>query len=53
VLGTAGREVVSLSSQAFFRELELPSHRDDTPRGLGDRLDPETRSRLERLRRGE
>jgi predicted RNA-binding protein with PIN domain len=53
VLGTAGREVVSLSSQAFLRELELPSHREDTPRGLGDRLDPETLERLERLRRAE
>jgi predicted RNA-binding protein with PIN domain len=53
VLGTAGREVVSLSSQTFFRELEPPSHRDDAPGGLADKLDPETRERLERLRRGE
>jgi predicted RNA-binding protein with PIN domain len=53
VLGTAGGVVASLASQSFFRDLVLPSHRDDTPRGLGDKLDPETRARLERLRRGE
>jgi predicted RNA-binding protein with PIN domain len=53
VLGTAGREVASLSSQTFFRELRPAEHRDDAPAGLADRLDPETRARLERLRRGE
>jgi predicted RNA-binding protein with PIN domain len=53
VLGTAGQEVAKLSSQTFFRDLDLPSHREDTPHGLGDKLDDETRERLERLRRGE
>src|SRR5690606_23889602 len=41
VLGTAGREVANLSSQTFFGDLALPEHRDQTPRGLGDRLDEE------------
>jgi predicted RNA-binding protein with PIN domain len=53
VLGTAGREVANLSSQTFFGDLDLPEHREGAPRGLGDRLDEETRARLERLRRGE
>jgi predicted RNA-binding protein with PIN domain len=53
VLGTAGREVTSVSSQTFFRELHPPEHREDAPAGLAGRLDDETRTRLERLRRGE
>jgi predicted RNA-binding protein with PIN domain len=53
VLGTAGREVASVSSQTFFRELRPAAHRDERPSGLADRLDAETRERLERLRRGE
>jgi predicted RNA-binding protein with PIN domain len=53
VLGTAGRQVANLSSQTFFRDLEPASHRDDRPGGLADKLDEETRARLERLRRGE
>ena len=53
VLGTAGREVAQLSSQTFFHDLEPPAQRAAPPGGLGDRLDPETRARLDRLRRGE
>jgi len=53
VLGTAGIDVAKLSSRLFFRDLELPSERDDVPRGLAGKLDDETRERLERLRRGE
>ncbi len=53
VLGTAGRQVANLSSQTFFRDLDLPATTRDVPRGLGDRLDAETRERLERLRRGQ
>ena len=53
VLGTAGRLVVRVSSQTFVRELEPSGRRDDTPGGLGDKLDAATRARLERLRRGE
>ena len=37
----------------FFRDLEPASHRDERPAGLAGKLDEETRSRLERLRRGE
>jgi predicted RNA-binding protein with PIN domain len=53
VRGTAGRQVVQLSSQTFFRDLEPAVQAGAPPGGLGDRLDPETRARLERLRRGE
>jgi predicted RNA-binding protein with PIN domain len=53
VLGTAGRQVAQLSSQTFFRDFEPAAHAEQPPGGLGDKLDAETRERLERLRRGE
>jgi hypothetical protein len=40
-------------SAAFLGELAAVSHREDVPSRLADRVDPETRARLERLRRGE
>jgi predicted RNA-binding protein with PIN domain len=53
----SGQEVRKLTSRRFLGELEQTSHREIEQRGagarLGDRLDPETRERLERLRRGE
>jgi predicted RNA-binding protein with PIN domain len=52
VRGTAGRQVVQLSSQTFLRDLQPAAQAGTPPGGLGDRLDPETRARLERLRRG-
>jgi predicted RNA-binding protein with PIN domain len=52
VLDTAGLAVQKISSQIFMRDLEPAGHRDDRPGGLADKLDPETRARLERLRRG-
>jgi predicted RNA-binding protein with PIN domain len=53
VLGTAGREVANLSSQTFFRDLRPAATSPAPPGGLGDRVDDETRAKLERLRRGE
>jgi predicted RNA-binding protein with PIN domain len=53
VLGTAGIEVAKLSSQTFFRDLVPPSSPAAPPGGLADRLDEETRRRLEQLRRGD
>jgi predicted RNA-binding protein with PIN domain len=53
VLDTAGREVTKLTSQTFMHDLEPAGQRDERPGGLADKLDPETRARLERLRRGE
>ena len=55
VRGTSGQEVAKLSSQTFVAGLggEPTQHRDRSTARLGDRLDDETRERLERLRRGE
>jgi predicted RNA-binding protein with PIN domain len=53
VLETAGREVTSVSSQTFFRELRPAEHREEGPAGLAGKLDEDTLARLERLRRGE
>ena len=53
VIETAGRQVAQLSSQTFFDDFEPPAQRGQAPGGLGDKLDAETKARLERLRRGE
>jgi predicted RNA-binding protein with PIN domain len=57
VRGVSGQEVRKLSSRLFLAELEPAAHREHEQRGsggrVGDRLDPETREQLERLRRGE
>jgi predicted RNA-binding protein with PIN domain len=57
IRGVSGQEVRKLSSRLFLAELEPEQHRDHEHRGSGaqlrDRLDPETRERLERLRRGQ
>ena len=54
---TSGQEVRKLTSRAFLADLAPVSHteREQTGAGgrVGDRLDSETRERLERLRRGE
>jgi predicted RNA-binding protein with PIN domain len=52
IRGTSGQEVRSLSSRAFLRELTEAAHTEWAPSHLADRLDDETRARLERLRRG-
>jgi predicted RNA-binding protein with PIN domain len=53
VRGTAGHEVGKRGSRAFLSELEVTDHREDSASRVRDRLDPETRERLERLRRGQ
>ena len=57
IRGVSGQEVRKLSSRLFLAELEPVRHRDDDRTAAGgkvaDRIDPETRERLERLRRGE
>ena len=53
VRGTAGQEVGKRGSHAFLAELDASvGHREDSTSRVRDRLDPETRERLERLRRG-
>ena len=51
----SGQEVRKLTSKGFLGDLVRAEHRDHEQRGsgsrVGERLDPETRERLERLRR--
>jgi predicted RNA-binding protein with PIN domain len=57
VRGTAGQETRRISSKTFLRDLSTEQGREAAPSGparsqVEDALDPETRERLERLRRG-
>jgi predicted RNA-binding protein with PIN domain len=52
VRGATAQEVSTLSSRLLVEELEAVSHEEPRPSTLADRLDEETRARLERLRRG-
>jgi predicted RNA-binding protein with PIN domain len=53
VRGTSGQEVRKLSSATFLRDLAPAEQREAGESRLGERLDEETRARLERLRRGQ
>ena len=50
--GTSGQEVTTVSSRRFVADLEPVRHDEQRRSALGDRVDEETRARLERLRRG-
>lgn len=52
VRGTSGQEVAKISSREFASTLEAAEHREDRPSRVADRVDEETRARLEKLRRG-
>ena len=52
VRGTSGQEVRHRASRSFLDELASVTHSETSSSRLGDRLDEETRKRLERLRRG-
>jgi predicted RNA-binding protein with PIN domain len=52
VRGTSGQEVGKLSSKTFLRELGPARHVERRSGHLGDRLDDDTRAKLERMRRG-
>ena len=52
IRGTAGQEVRTISSRVFAADLEVPTHADPGRGSVRDRLDDETKARLERLRRG-
>jgi predicted RNA-binding protein with PIN domain len=51
VRGTSGQEVGKLSSKTFLRELGSARHEERRAARLGDRIDEETRAKLERMRR--
>jgi predicted RNA-binding protein with PIN domain len=53
VRGTSGQEVRKLSSRAFLRDLTPARHEETSASRLRDRLDDDTRARLEQLRRGQ
>ena len=53
VRGTAGRAVATISSRTFLADMQPARHAEERPSRVGDRLDDDTRERLERLRRGE
>jgi predicted RNA-binding protein with PIN domain len=52
VRGTSGQEVQKRSSATFLGDMEAVSHNEERPHHLRDKLDPETRAKLERMRRG-
>jgi predicted RNA-binding protein with PIN domain len=52
VRGTSGQEVAKISSREFATTLAAVEHREDQPSRVGDRVDEETRARLEKMRRG-
>jgi predicted RNA-binding protein with PIN domain len=52
VRGTSGQEVMKVSSRTFVADLGTVEVGDPERGRLSDRLDEETRARLERLRRG-
>ena len=52
VRGTSGQEVQKRSSSTFVGEMETVIHNEERPHHLRDTLDPETREKLERMRRG-
>jgi predicted RNA-binding protein with PIN domain len=52
VRGTSGQEVAKVSSREFAATLESVGHREERPSRIADRVDEETRARLDELRRG-
>jgi predicted RNA-binding protein with PIN domain len=52
VRGTSGQQVAKMSSREFVSTLASVEHREEKPSRVGDRLDEETRARLEEMRRG-
>jgi predicted RNA-binding protein with PIN domain len=53
VRGTSGQEVQKRSSRTFLGDLHEPGHVEAKRSQLRDRVDEETRKRLEKLRRGQ
>jgi predicted RNA-binding protein with PIN domain len=51
IRGTSGQLVAKVSSAAFAAELGSAAHRERSRSQISDRIDDETRRRLERLRR--
>ena len=52
VQGTSGQEVRTVSSRIFLADIEPVQPRGHDPSRVRDRVDDETRAKLERIRRG-
>jgi predicted RNA-binding protein with PIN domain len=52
VRGTTGQQVAKISSREFASTLAAVEHREEKPSRVRDRIDEETRARLEKMRRG-
>jgi predicted RNA-binding protein with PIN domain len=52
VRGTSGQDVQKRSSATFLGDMAAVSHSEERPHHLRDILDPETRAKLEQMRRG-
>jgi predicted RNA-binding protein with PIN domain len=52
IRGTSGQQVAKVSSREFASELAAVEHREAGPSRVSERIDEETRARLEKLRRG-
>jgi predicted RNA-binding protein with PIN domain len=52
VRGTSGQEVAKISSREFASTLAAVEHSEEKPSRVRDRIDEETRARLEQMRRG-
>lgn len=52
VRGTSGLKVAKVNSKEFASDLAAVEHREESASRVGDRVDEETRARLEQLRRG-
>ena len=52
VRGTSGQEVAKISSREFASTLAAVEHNEEKPSRVRDRIDEETRARLEQMRRG-
>jgi predicted RNA-binding protein with PIN domain len=52
VRGTTGQQVAKISSREFATTLAAVEHREESASRVADRVDEETRARLEKMRRG-
>jgi predicted RNA-binding protein with PIN domain len=52
VRGTTGQQVAKISSREFATTLTAVEHREESASRVADRVDEETRARLEKMRRG-
>ena len=53
VRGTSGGQVRKVASKDFVRELGAGGQTEFAPHRVSERIDDETRAKLERLRRGQ